>query len=135
MQFNLVNDHEQVVQFVWRGVAWRGVALRCMALALGFTSVLGEVPAAFVAWACSKSVVCFSRASLGSFSGQRRLCILGVRLRMFSWQHAWLSVRCGGARVLVFPLPPLPIQGSRRLSSIVFFFPFPLNSLFSVTGA
>ena len=27
MQFNLVNDHEQVVQFVWRGIAWRGVAL------------------------------------------------------------------------------------------------------------
>ena len=32
---------------------------------------------------------------------------------------------------LVFPLPPLPIRGSRGLSSIV----FPLNSLFSVTGA
>ena len=31
MQFNLVNDQEQVAQFVWRGVA-----LRCMALALGF---------------------------------------------------------------------------------------------------
>jgi len=30
MQFNLVNDQEQVVQFVWRGVA----------LALGFTSIL-----------------------------------------------------------------------------------------------
>ena len=51
MQFNLVNDQEQVAQFVrrgvaWRGVAWRGVAwrsvawrsvaLRGVALALGF---------------------------------------------------------------------------------------------------
>ena len=41
MQFNLVNDQEQVAQFVrrglaWRGVAWRGVALRGMALVLGF---------------------------------------------------------------------------------------------------
>ena len=26
MQLNLVNDQEQVAQFVWRGVAWRGVA-------------------------------------------------------------------------------------------------------------
>ena len=47
MQFNLVNDQEKVVQFVWcgvvwRGVAWRGVAQRCVAwrLALGFTSIL-----------------------------------------------------------------------------------------------
>ena len=31
MQFNLVNDEEQVAQFVQRGVAWRGVALRCVA--------------------------------------------------------------------------------------------------------
>ena len=36
MQFNLVNDQEQVAQFVWRGVAWH-----CMALALGFISILG----------------------------------------------------------------------------------------------
>ena len=38
MQFNLVNDQEQVVQFVQRGVAcvaWRGVALHCIALGLG----------------------------------------------------------------------------------------------------
>ena len=26
MQFNLVNDQEQVAKFVWRGVAWRGMA-------------------------------------------------------------------------------------------------------------
>ena len=32
MQFNLVNDQEQVAQFVWRGVAWRGVAWRGVAL-------------------------------------------------------------------------------------------------------
>ena len=56
-----------------------------MALALGFTSILEGVPPAFVAWPCSKSVGCFSRASSGSFSGQRLLCILGVRLRMSSW--------------------------------------------------
>ena len=37
MQFNLVNNQEQVVQFVWRGVAWR-----CMALALAFISILGR---------------------------------------------------------------------------------------------
>ena len=36
MQFNLVNNQEQVAQFVRRGVAWRGVALQGMALALGF---------------------------------------------------------------------------------------------------
>ena len=28
MQFNLVNDQEQVAQFVRRGVAWRGVSVR-----------------------------------------------------------------------------------------------------------
>ena len=80
MQFNLVNNQEKVVQFVWRGVA-----LHCMALALGFTSILGGVPAALLAWACIKSVWCFSRVSSGSSSGQRLLCILGVRLRMSSW--------------------------------------------------
>ena len=38
MQFNLVNDLEQVAQFVWRGVA-----LCCMELAFGFISILGGV--------------------------------------------------------------------------------------------
>ena len=55
MQFNLVNDQEQVAQFVrrgvawrgvaWRGVAWRGVAWRGVAwrgMALGFISILGR---------------------------------------------------------------------------------------------
>ena len=62
------------------------------------------------------SVGCFPRASSGSSSSQRLLCILSVRLRMYSW--LWL----GSAFVcfLVFRLPPLPIQGSRGLSSIVF---------------
>ena len=36
MQFNLVNDQEQVAQFVRRGVALCGVLLQGMALALGF---------------------------------------------------------------------------------------------------
>ena len=36
MQFNLVNDQEQVAEFVGRGVTWHSVALRGMALALGF---------------------------------------------------------------------------------------------------
>ena len=31
MQFNLVNDQEQVAQVVRRGVAWRGVAWRGVA--------------------------------------------------------------------------------------------------------
>ena len=44
MQFNLVNDQEQVAQFVrrgmaWRGVVWRGVVWRGVALALGFISI------------------------------------------------------------------------------------------------
>ena len=45
------------------------MALRCMALALGFISILGGVPAAFVACACIISVWCFSVVSLGSSSG------------------------------------------------------------------
>ena len=43
MQFNLVNNQEQVAEFVWSCVA-----LRCMALALGFISILAGGPAAFV---------------------------------------------------------------------------------------
>jgi len=67
-------------------------------------------------------VGCFSRASSGSSSGQRLLCIFGVRLHMSSW--LFLGSAFGVVVVvcfLVFPLPPLPIQGSRGLSSIVFF--------------
>ena len=39
MQFNLVNDQEQVARFVWCGVAWRGVALH--GVTFGFISILG----------------------------------------------------------------------------------------------
>ena len=50
-----------------------------MALALGLISRVGV-------GACSIcSVGCFPWASLGSFSGQRLPCILGVHLRMSSW--------------------------------------------------
>ena len=38
MQFNLVNDQEQVAQFVRRGMAGRSVAWRSVALALGFVA-------------------------------------------------------------------------------------------------
>ena len=114
----------------WRGVAWRSVALRGMALALGFIALRG-MPEGFVAWVFCWSVGCFPRAFSGSSSGQRLLCTLGGHLRMASW--LWLGsafsvVAFMGFRV--FPLPPLPIRGSRGFSLIV----SPLNSLFSVTG-
>ena len=67
------------------------------------------------------SVGCLPRAFSGSSSGQRLLCILGVRLRMASW--LWLGSAFGVVTFvsfLLFPLPPLPIRGSRGLSSIVF---------------
>ena len=76
MQFNLVKDQEQVAPFVWR-LAQRGMAMHCMALALGFISMLGGVPVA-----CIILVWCFSVVSLGNTSGQRLLCTLCVRLRM-----------------------------------------------------
>ena len=79
------------------------------------------MPAAFVAWVSS-----------GSLSGQWLPCIVGVRLRMSSW--LLLGSAFGVVAFVCFPvflLPPLPIQGRRSLSSVV----FPLNSLFSVTGA
>ena len=64
---------------------------------------------------------CFPRVSLGSSSGQELLCILGVRLRMSL--RLWLGSAFGVVAFmcfLVFPLPPLPIQGSKGPSSIVF---------------
>ena len=54
MQFNLVNDQEQVAQFVWRGVAWRGVAWRGVAWrsiaghGVSIRVYCGGVPEAFV---------------------------------------------------------------------------------------
>ena len=64
---------------------------------------------------------CLPRAFSGSSSGQRLLCILGVRLRMASW--LWLGSAFGVVAFvcfLVFPLPPLPIRESRGLFSVVF---------------
>ena len=83
----------------------------------------------FVARVFCWAVGCLPRAFLGSSSGQRLLCVLDVRLRMASW--LWLGSAFGVVAFvgfLVFPLPPLPIRGSRGFSSIV----SPLNSLFSV---
>ena len=78
MQFNLVNDQEQVAQFVWRGMA-----LRCVALA--FISILGMCLQRFLACAYVICMSGFSMAFPGSSSGQRFFCILCVRLRMSSW--------------------------------------------------
>ena len=41
MQFNLVNDQEQVAQFVRRDVAWCSIALRGVALALALGFIAG----------------------------------------------------------------------------------------------
>ena len=106
------------------GVAWRRVAL-----ALG---CCGGVPEAFIARVFCWAVGCLPRVFSGSSSSQQLLCILDVRLRMASW--LWFGSAFGVVAFvcfLVFPLPPLPIRGSRGFSSIV----SPLNSLFSVTGA
>ena len=92
-----------------------------MTLALGFIAGGGGVPEAFVARVFYWSVGCLPRAFSGSSSGQRLLCILGVRLRIASW--LWLGIAFSVAAFvcfLFFPLPPLPIRRSRGLSSIVF---------------
>lgn len=132
MQFNLVNDQEQVAQFVRRGVAWRGVAWRGVSVSVSVRVCCGGCLKRFVARVFCWTVGCLPRAFSGSSSGQRLLCVLDVRLCMASW--LWLgSVFSVVVFVcfLVFPLPPLPIWGIRGFSSIV----SPLNSLFSVTGA
>ena len=131
MQFNLVNDQEQVAQFVRRGVAWRSVALHGVSVRVYW--YLGGGGCSVRSVGVYQSVGCFPRASSGSSSGQRLLCILDVRLRMSSWlllgsAFGVVAFVC----FLIFPLPPLPIPGSRSLSSILF---FPLNSLFSVMDA
>ena len=79
------------------------------------------MPEAFVARVFCWSVGCLPRTFSGSSSSQRLLCILEVRLRMASW--LWLGSAFGVVAFvcfLVFPLPPIPIWGSRGLSSIVF---------------
>ena len=83
------------------------------------------MPAAF---ACIIFVWCFSMVSPGSSIGQRSACACACPC-----DFAWLGIPCVGARRLSsISLSPPPFQGSRGLSSIVF---FPFNSLLSVTGA
>ena len=113
------------------GVAWRSVAGHGVSVSVRVYCG-GGVPEAFVVWVFCWSVGCLPRVFSGSSSGQRLLCILGMRLRMASW--LWLGSAFGVVVFvcfLVFPLPPLPIRGSRGFSSRV----SRLNSLFSVTGA
>ena len=78
------------------------------------------MPEAFVTRVFCWSVGCLPRAFSGSSSGQRLLCFLDVRLLMASW--LWLGSAFGVVAFvtfLVFPLPPLPIRGSRGFSSII----------------
>ena len=77
MQFNLVNDQEQVAQFVRRGVAF---------------------------WVFCWAVGCLPRAFSGSSSGQRLLCILDVRRRMASW--LWLDSVFGVVAFVCFLVFP-----------------------------
>ena len=89
MQFNLVNNKEQVVQFVWGG----------MALALGFISILGGCLQRL--WRVRVLFLCgafpwYLQAVLavnGSFAYYVCVCAC---TRGF----ACLSVRCVGARAL-----------------------------------
>ena len=112
------------------GVAWCSVALRGVSFALRFIVGGGGVPVAFVARVFCWSVGCLPRAFSGSSSGP--LHIRRAPGQLASW--LWLGSAFGLVAFvcfLVFPLPPLPIWGSRGFSSIV----APLNSLFSVTGS
>ena len=78
MQFNLVNDQEQVAQFVWRGVVLHGVSVR---VNLYFGGCLQR----FLACACIIFMWGFSVASSGRSSCQWLLCILYVLHCMPSW--------------------------------------------------
>ena len=79
------------------------------------------MPAAFLACACSISMWCFSRGVFGQLSGHRLLCIIimcapaHVLVVLLGSAIGVLALVC----FLVFPLPPLPTQGSRCLSLIV----------------
>ena len=97
MQFNLVNDQEQVAQFVWRGVV-----LSCMALALGSIGILGVCLQRLLACACIICMWRFAVASSGCSSGQRLLCILYVRLRMSSWFCLAQRLVCWGSCVFKY---------------------------------
>ena len=99
MQFNLVNDQEQVAQFVWHGVA-----LHCVTgVSVRVYQYFGGVPAAFfsVLFAC------------GAFPGHL-LAVLAVSGSFAYFVCAcacprgfvWLSIRCVGTRVLSSISPP-----------------------------
>ena len=106
--------------------SWHSVAQRCFALAWRQRQGLLVVPAAFVAWGW----IC----PWGAFLGRLR-AVLAVSGSLAYQACARLLGSAFGVVAFmyfrVFPLPPLPIQGRRGFSSIG----FPLNSLFSVTGA
>ena len=114
------------------GMAWRSVALHGVSVRV--YQYFREVPAVFV-HGCVLSPCGASPGRLravlavsGSFAYYACACTCPCG-------RAWLSVRCHGARVLSsISSPSTPLQGSWGLSSI-FFFLFPLNSLFSVAGA
>ena len=92
MQFNLVNDQEQVAQFVWRGVA------------LGFISILGVCLKRFLACACVTCMWGFSVASSGSSSGQRFFAYYACA---FACPRGFAGlIRCVGTRVLSSISPP-----------------------------
>ena len=96
----------------WLSVAGHGVSVRVYC---------GGMPEAFVARVFCWAVGRLPRAFSGSSSGQGLCCILDVHLCMASW--LWLGSAFGVVAFvcfLVFPLHPLPIRGSRGLSSIVF---------------
>ena len=122
----LVKDQEQVAQFVWRGVA-----LCCTALALGFISILGgclqRLLRLHVLFPCGTFPWRLQAVLAVSGSFAYYACACACPRGLLGSAFGVLTLVC----FLVFSLPPLPIRGIRGVSSIV----FPLNSLFSVTGA
>ena len=72
------------------------------------------MPEAFVARVFCWSVGCLPRAFLGSSSGQRLLCILGVCLRMASW--LWLGSAFGVVTFLCFLVfsPPSSLYSGKQ---------------------
>ena len=90
----------------WSGVAYRSVAGHCVSVRVYCGGCLKRLSCrCFVG-----PVGCLPRAFSGSSSGQRLLCILGVRLRMASW--LWL----GSVRLLSsFSPPSSPYSGKQGL--------------------